>query len=266
MAEREVGVGLSTACKPICEQLITQVGQTWAEALPFPLEFEFDSFQLLDRDSFLSSLGPHACFGRSLFCGPGKGIGGWILPEPITDLLTRGLLHLPPPPRDGAISFGGPINRGMKRLHQLFLNAWNGTAPPTWRLSEEATDAAVERVDQRQYRTLAAQIYPQVFAGTCVVSGRYSIVAFAISSQMFENPGEGYHPPTTVKSVAKAASSSIAIHDRDGAVVEWLLKEIQSGRLSCKSSDRTDSSPATLTVGGRPGQSAVESISIERHR
>jgi len=201
-----------------------------------------------------------------LFCGPGKGIGGWIMPEPITDIFTSGLLHLPPPPRDGAISFGGPINEGMRRLHQLFLNAWNGAAPPTWRISEEATDAAVERVDQFHYRSLAATIYPQVFAGTCRVADRYSVVAFTLSSQMFENPGESYTPPTTLKSISKASSSPISIHDRDGAVVEWLLKEIQSGRLSCKKGDLAGSSPAILTIGGRPGQSPVESICIQRHR
>lgn len=153
-------------------ETVTRIGEAWSSAVPFPCRIEPATLCVQERDPFLRSLGSTTCVGRSPFADPLLGIAGWVLGEGATDRLARGLLDLPPPPPGVTSDLGGPLERGMELLHQLFVEHWNRCLPAALRIREEASTALTERVKGLGNRSVPTPAYPWMLTVELEISGR----------------------------------------------------------------------------------------------
>ncbi len=249
--------------EPLLESLIERVGKAWSDAVALPLVIQASASALVDRGGFLRSLGRSVCCGRSLFLGGRSGIGGWILPEAAADRMARGLLRLPAPPPHSLASLGGPVDQGMAMLHELFLGAWNRGAPPSLRLSEEIGERAVERVPGGVLAEVTESIYPWVLVAALDIDGLATQVGILVSPEMVESPAPGFVPAKEIVSWLGSGRAPVAFIDPSGELVRWLHDAVRTGKIECvREGASAPRGAATLVVGGSPGMTPIDTITI----
>jgi len=248
---------------------VERIAEAWSRAAPIALRIDASSLSLVDRSAFLRSLGPAVCCGRSRFAGSRRGVGGWLLPHRAADRLACALGGLPPPPPHASATLGGPLDAGLGQLHELFLVAWNRTAPPEWRLSEEIGEWAVERFAALPPPRVAAEMPERVLAATIEVDGHFGEVGFLLPPELLGESVAGPVPAGPVAPLAPAAGSPIGIADPDGEVVRWLCAAARDGRIECVPTPAHPTDPAraaTIVIGGAPGAPPVEVVTIRPRR
>ena len=244
-------------------EAIDRVSIAWARSVPIPIQLRLDSLELIERDSFLRSLGRSVCVGRSPFVAEGKGVGGWILPEGAADRLSRGLLSLPPPPPHAVASFGGPVDEGTQIIHSLFIEAWNQGIPAAWRLNDDIQVQCAERLADLGTRAVKAPIYPWVLPLDFEIAGHFYQLGIVVSPSLVDTPDPQFAPSPAVPSWQSSQQAPVAFVDPTGTVTKWLLEEIRAGRLVCKRGPVAASGPrATVTIGGSPDVEPGEVLTI----
>jgi hypothetical protein len=251
---------------------IERIGEAWARAVPIPLRIDAASLSLVELAPFLRSLGPSFCCGRSLYAGAGRGVGGWLLPHRAADRLACAIGGLPPPPPHASASIGGPLDAGLEQIHGLFLAAWNRSAPPEWRLSEEITERSIQRFSGSPPPRVAAELPGTILAATIEVEGNPAEVGLLLPPALLGEPAANApladHPDHPVP-LSASGGAPLAIADPSGELVRWLCAASREGRVECVSSPFPSSgapSAATLVVGGAPGAHPLEFVTIRPRR
>jgi len=244
-------------------ETVTRIGEAWSSAVPFPCRIEPATLCVQERDQFLRSLGTTTCVGRSPFADPLLGIAGWVLGEGATDRLARGLLDLPPPPPGVTSDLGGPLERGMELLHQLFVEHWNRCLPAALRIREEASTALTERVKGLGNRSVPTPAYPWMLTVELEISGRPCPWGIFLAPALVETPVESFSPASRVVSWSHENRPSVAFVDGDGSLVRWLMGEIRSGRLIARRSCGAEATAPTLVLKGTEGLPPDDVLVIE---
>ena len=241
---------------------LERVLRAWSGAAGLSIHLDEESFVLKKRDTFLRSLGPECCVGRSPFVTEGRGVAGWMICEEAADLLTRAILKLPTPPPHVRTSLGGPIDQGVKILQALFIEAWNGEIAPDWHLNRAIDRRIAERLHGMGTREVPGAFYPWVFGGGIEIEGRFFSFALAISPTMCVIPDQSYVPNDEITPWGGNDRAPVSFIDPTGEVARWLMEQIREGKLIASRASTSETVTATVTVGGSPGMAPVETLTL----
>ncbi|MFQ5653432.1 MAG: hypothetical protein ACE5GW_01715 [Planctomycetota bacterium] len=285
-------IEINHAFKKELPELLRQVGADMAQVLDMPVEFLAAELEVKPIEVYFKSRGSGAVCCRSVFTRKSCGIGGILVGEETTSVMSRAILAHDPPSQDEPFLFEGLVSEAMSELFNILTGSWNRVASPEYRLSMKTDDRSVEHYATDLPFPAEAGVYPEVVVVPITMGERRSSVGIFLPLKAihgmdhadFQVPGdfvrdvaitrssEGGGPSRAREGGRPAAGSGgegkpILFLDYSGRLVRWLRQQAENGSVEYQlCTDRSSSElasaatlPAAILLVG-PDAALLESL------